>query len=65
MFDQTVLTPFEINPEYYLWLTYTSETGQVWYVTSNSLRTEYQLWKGKHKTAKTAIDANELYKFMK
>lgn len=65
MLDPTILTPFEFNPEYYLWLTYTSESGQVWYITSNYLRTEYQLWKGKRKMAKTAIDANELYKYMK
>lgn len=65
MFEETVCNVFPINPDYFIWLTYTSETGQVWYITSDRLRREYQLWHGKKLTARKAIDANELYKYIK
>lgn len=65
MLDQTLLTIFPFDKNYYLWLTYTTETGKVWYITSDKMRTEYQLWNGKKKTTRKAIDANELYKYIK
>ena len=65
MIDDTVCTPFMYDTTLILWLTYTSENGTIWYVTSDKFRNEYQLWKGKHKTTRKAIDANELYKYIK
>ena len=65
MFDDTVCAPFPIDSNYLLWLTHKTSNGKVWYVTSDKMRTEYQLWNGKKKTARKAVDANELYKYIK
>ena len=65
MFDDTVCTPFPIDNNYLLWLTHKTSNGKVWYITSDKMRTEYQLWNGKKKTARKAVDANELYKYIK
>lgn len=65
MLDFTVCTEFPIDNNYYVWLTYTSETGQVWYVTSDKMRTKYQLWKGKKKTARESSNPLDLYKYIK
>lgn len=62
MFDETVCSIFPIDKNYYLWLTYTTESGQVWYIVSDKQRTEYFLFKGKRKTAKKATNPLELYK---
>lgn len=65
MFEDTVCSPFPIDNNYYLWLTHTTSTGKVWYITSNKMRTEYQLWNGKRKTARKAIEPSELYRYIK
>ena len=67
MFDDVVCTEFPIDKNYYLWLTYTSSdsSGQVWYITSNRQRNEYQLWKGKKKTARKSTNPLDLYKYFK
>lgn len=65
MFDETVCSEFPIDKNYLLWLTYTTANKKVWYVTSDKMRTEYQLWNGKKKTAHKAIKPNELYKHIK
>lgn len=48
--NNAITTPFFYDKTLLLWLTYTSETGQIWYVTSDVMRLKYQLWKGKKKT---------------
>ncbi len=65
MFDDTVYTPFPYDKTLLLWVTYTTANKKVWYVTSDKMRTEYQLWNGKKKTARKAIEPNELYKYIK
>lgn len=65
MFDDTVCNEFPLDKTLLLWLTHITASGKVWYVTSDKMRTEYQLWNGRRKTAKKAIDANELYKYIK
>ena len=65
MFDETVCSIFSIDKNYLLWLTYTTESGQVWYITSDILRTEYQLWKGKKKTKYKSDNPTDLYKYIK
>ena len=64
MFDETVCSEFPIDKNYLLWLTYTTASKKVWYVTSDKMCTEYQLWNGKKKTARKAIEPNELYKYI-
>ena len=63
--NDTITTPFQFDKNYLLWLTYTTANKKVWYVTSDKMRTEYQLWNGKKKTARKAIKPNELYKYIK
>ena len=65
MIDETICSIFPIDKNYYLWLTHTSENSQVWYITSDILRTEYQLWKGKNKTKYKSNNPTDLYKYIK
>ena len=65
MFDETIHSPFIYDSNLILWVTYTSATGIVWYVTSDIFRNEYQLWKGKKKTAKKSSNPCDLYQYMK
>lgn len=65
MFDETVYSEFTIDKNYFLWLTYTTESGKVWYITSDILRTEYQLWKDKKKTKYKSDNPINLYKYIK
>lgn len=65
MFDNPCYSPFPFDKSYLLWLTYTSTTGQVWFITSDVMRLEYQLWKGKKKTARKADNPTDLYKYIK
>lgn len=61
MFDETVCNKFPYDKTLLLWLTYKSETGQIWYITSNAIRTKYQLWKGKKKTKWESDNPLSLY----
>ena len=65
MFDETVGSEFTIDKNYFLWLTYTTESGKVWYITSDILRTEYQLWKDKKRTKYKSDNPINLYKYIK
>lgn len=65
MFDETVCSEFTIDKNYFLWLTYTTESGKVWYITSDILRTEYQLWKDKKRTKYKSDNPTDLYKYIK
>lgn len=65
MLDSTITNYFEYDKKLLLWLTHTSEDGQVWYVTSDIFRNEYQLWKGKKKTRYTSDNPEDLYKYIK
>lgn len=65
MIDETICSIFPIDKNYYLWLTHTCENGQVWYITSDILRTEYQLWKGKKRTKYKSDNPTNLYKYIK
>lgn len=55
MLDSTVCNVFPYDETMLLWVTYVSSdsSGQTWYITSDTLRREYQLWKGKKKTARS------------
>lgn len=67
MLDSTICNVFPYDETMLLWVTYTASdsSGQTWYITSDTLRLEYQLWKGKKKTAKKSNNPMDLYKYMK
>lgn len=66
MLDETILTSYNVESvRYYLWLTYTSETGQVWRIVSDSMRIEYYLLKGNKMTRYKSDNPTSLYKYMK
>ena len=67
MLDSTICNVFPYDETMLLWVTYTSSdtSGQTWYITSDTLRREYQLWKGKKKTAKKSEIPTDLYKYIK
>ena len=65
MFDDTVCTPFPYDKTLLLWVTVKGESGTTYYIVSDTLRREYYLYKGKKKTARKAIEPNELYKYIK
>ncbi len=65
MFDETICTEFMYDKTLLLWLTHTTESGQVWYITSDRFRNEYQLWKGKKKTARKSSNPLDLYPYIK
>lgn len=61
MLDSCVTNRFQYNKNLLLWLTYTDNDNQVWYVTSDIYRNEYQLWKGKKKTKWESDNPLSLY----
>lgn len=65
MLDETVCTEFKYDPQYFVWLTYKSKSGNIYYVVSDKMRTEYYLFKNKRKLAKKSDNPEALYKFMK
>lgn len=65
MLDDAVLTVFPIDKNYYLWLTYTTAKGDKWYITSDHIREEYQLWHDKKMTERKAENPQSLYKYIK
>lgn len=65
MLNDTCETHFQYDNNYLLWVTHTCENGQKWYITSDILRTEYQLWKGKRKTLRKSNNPLDLYQYIK
>ena len=67
MLETTVNSQFQFDKSLILWLTYTSsdKDGQVWYIVSNVIRTEYYLYKGKKKTKWMSDNPLTLYDHMK
>ena len=51
--------------KYILWVTVTGESGDVYYVTSDIHRTEYQLWHNGKLTWYKNSDPTELYQYCK
>ena len=64
MLDDAVLTVFPLDKNYYLWLTFTNK-GDVWYITSDRMRTQYQLWHNKKMTARKSENPTTLYKYIR
>ncbi len=65
MLDDTVLTVFPLDKDYYLWLTAKGESGVIYYIVSDNLRREYYLYKEKKKMAKKSENPQDLYKYIK
>lgn len=65
MLDSNVTNYFQYDKNLLLWLTYTDNDNQVWYVTSDIYRNEYQLWKGKKRTKYKSDNPTDLYKYIK
>ena len=67
MLDSTICNVFPYDKTMLLWVTYISSnsTGQTWYITSDTLRRKYQLWKGKKKTKWESDNPLSLYNKIK
>ena len=65
MFDDTVCNEFPLDKTLLLWLTAKGESGTTYYIVSDILRTEYFLYKGKKKMAKSSMNPQDLYKYVK
>lgn len=65
MLDSCVTNRFQYDKNLLLWLTYTGEDGQVWYIVSDLYRNEYQLWKDNKKTRYISDNPEDLYKHIK
>lgn len=65
MLDSAICSPFQYDNSLLVWLTHTTESGIVWYITSDVIRQEYQLWKGNKKTRYKSEIPTELYKYIK
>ena len=65
MLDSTYTNYFPINNNFLLWVTHTSETGIVWYITSDIYRKEYQLWKENKQTRYKSENPLDLNKYIK
>jgi hypothetical protein len=63
MLETAVNSQFQFDKNLILWLTYTSsdKNGQVWYITSDRMRLQYQLWKGSKKTKWESDNPLSLY----
>ena len=51
--------------KYILWVTVTGESGEIYKITSDHLRQEYQLWHNDKLTWYKDKDPTELYKYCK
>ena len=65
MLDSCVTNYFQYDKNLLLWLTYTGEDGQVWYITSDIYRNKYQLWKNNKQTKYTSDNPEDLYEHIK
>ena len=65
MLDSCITNYFQYDKNLLLWLTYTGEDGQAWYVTSDIYRNEYQLWKDKKQTRYKSKNPLDLYKYVR
>ena len=63
MLDSVIFNVFPHDETMLLWVTYTSSdsSGQTCYITSDTLRRKYQLWKGKKKTKWESDNPLSLY----
>lgn len=67
MLETTVNSQFQFDKSLILWVTYTSsdKDGQIWYITSDRMRLQYQLWKGSKKTKWSSDNPLDLNKYIK
>ena len=65
MLETTVYSQFQFDKSLILWLTVKGESGATYYVVSDILRTEYQLWKGPKKTKWSSDNPLDLNKYIK
>lgn len=65
MLDSCVTNRFQYDKNLLLWLVYTGNDNQVWYITSDIYRNEYQLWKDSKKTKYTSDNPEDLYEHIK
>lgn len=65
MITEEICNLFPYDNTQYLWLTYTTQNGTNYYVTSSLYRDVYYLWKEKKQTKHTASNPEELYKYIK
>ena len=61
----TPTTPFQYDTTKLLWITQIGESGQVWHVTSDINRSEYQLWRGNKPTKYKSPIPTDLNKYIK
>lgn len=65
MLDSCVTNRFQYDKNLLLWLTYTGEDGQVWYIVSDFYRDEYFLWKNNKQTKYKSNNPEDLYEHIK
>ena len=65
MLDSCITNYFEHDKNLLLWLAYTGEDGQVWYIVSDLHRNKYFLWKDNKQTKYTSNNPEDLYKHIK
>lgn len=65
MLDSSITNYFQYDKKLLLWLTYTGNDTQVWYITSDIYRNKYQLWKNNKQTRYTSDNPEDLYKHIK
>lgn len=65
MLETAVNSQFQFDKSLILWVTIKGESGATYYVVSDILRTEYQLWKGSKKTKWSSDNPLDLNKYIK
>lgn len=65
MLDSCITNYFPHDKNLLLWVTVTSESGQIYYIVSDINRTMYYLYKGKKPTRYKSENASELYEKIK
>lgn len=65
MLETTINSQFQFDKSLILWVTIKGESGTTYYVVSDILRTEYQLWKGAKKTKWSSDNPLDLNKYIK
>lgn len=60
-----LVNEFQIDSNYLLWVTEIGESGNIYYIVSDKMRTRYFLFKGNKKLAKESANPLDLEKYIK
>lgn len=61
----SLVNEFPVDSNYLLWVTEVGESGNIYYIVSDKMRTKYFLFKGSKKLAKESVNPLDLEKYIR